>query len=75
MPTYAIVTIVEAPQSEVAWEVVSQRLLNGDGTQGAVSYVGAPWLVPENERRGVEYGTDSILLRIDGECVSLYPAD
>lgn len=75
MPRYAIVTIIEAPQSEIAWEKVGQQLLNDDAAQCAVSYVGAPWLVPGKKSGAVEYGTDAIRLRIDGECVSLYPAD
>lgn len=76
MPKYAIVTIIEAPQSEMAWEKISQQLLNGEATQGAVSYVGAPWLVPDNKSGPVvEYGTDSIRLRLNGACVSLHPAD
>jgi hypothetical protein len=73
MPRYAIVVIVEAPQSEMAWEKVKQQLLGG-ATQDSVSYVGAPWIVPRDRRQPVEYETDSIWLRLDGECVSLDPA-
>ncbi len=75
MLRYAIVVIVEAPQSEIAWEKVRQQLLHGDATQGSVSYVGAPWLVPGDRSGAVEYETDSIRLRLDSECVSLDPAD
>lgn len=73
MPRYAIVVIVEAPQSETAWEKVKQQLLGG-AMQDSVSYVGAPWIVPRDRRRPVEYETESIRLRLDGECVSLDPA-
>lgn len=73
MPRYAIVVIVEAPQSETAWEKVKQQLL-GSAMQDSVSYVGAPWIVPRGRRRPVEYETESIQLRLDGECVSLDPA-
>jgi hypothetical protein len=73
MPRYAIVVIVEAPQSETAWEKVKQPLLEG-AVRNAVSYVGAPWIVPCDRHRPVEYETDSIRLRLDGECVNLDPA-
>jgi hypothetical protein len=75
MPRYAIVTIIDAPQSEMAWENVRQQLLDGDSVQNAVAYVGAPWLVPGKEKVLAEYETDSILLRINGESISLDPAD
>jgi hypothetical protein len=75
MPRYAIVVIVEASQSEIAWEKVRQQLLYGHPTQSSVSYVGAPWLVPGDQSGAVEYGTDSIRLRLDSECVSLDPAN
>lgn len=73
MPRYAIVVIVKAPQSEAAWENVKQQLLKG-AMRDSVSYVGAPWIVPRDQRRPVEYETDSIRLRLDGELVSLDPA-
>lgn len=73
MPRYAIVVVVEAPQSEMAWEMVKQQL-HGGAMQDSVSYVGAPWIVPHDQRRAVEYETESIRLRLDGECVSLDPA-
>lgn len=76
MPTYAIVTVVEAVQPEEAWESVGGRLLNDDNAQGFVAYVGAPWLVPsESAGESVEYGTDAIWLRLDGESVRLIPAN
>lgn len=75
MPRYAIVVVVEAPQSETAWEVVKQQLLLGDAMKGSISYVGAPWLVPGDRREPVDYETDCIRLRLDSECVSLDPAD
>jgi hypothetical protein len=73
MPRYAIVVVVEAPQSETAWEKVKQQLLEG-AMRDCVSYIGAPWIVPPDRRRPVEYETDSIRLRLDGEYVSLDPA-
>jgi hypothetical protein len=73
MSRYAIVVIVEAPQSETAWEMV-KRQLHGDAMQDSVSYVGAPWIVPRDRCRPVEYETESIRLRLDGKCVSLDPA-
>lgn len=76
MPTYAIVTVVEAVHPEEAWETVGGRLLNDDNAQGVVAYVGAPWLVPdETAGESVEYGTDAIRLRLDGESVGLNPAN
>jgi hypothetical protein len=73
MPRYAIVVVVEAPQSEAAWEKVKQQLLEG-AMRDSVSYVGAPWIVPCDRRRPVEYETDSIRLRLNGKFVSLDPA-
>lgn len=73
MPRYAIVVIVEAPQSETAWDRVKQSLLAG-AVRNSVSYVGAPWIVPCDRHRSVEYETDGIRLRLDGECVNLDPA-
>jgi hypothetical protein len=75
MPRYAIVVVIEAPESETAWEVVKQQLLLDDATQGSISYVGAPWLVPSDQSEPVAYETDCIRLRLDSECVSLDPAD
>jgi hypothetical protein len=73
MPKYAIVVVVEAPQAEAAWEKVKQQLFEG-AMRDSVSYVGAPWIVPRDQCRPVEYETDSIRLRLDGEFVSLNPA-
>ena len=75
MPKYAIVVIVEAPRSEIAWEAVRKQLLLGDAMDGSISYVGAPWLVPGNRHGPVNFETDCIRLRIDSECVNLDPAD
>jgi len=74
MPRYAIVVIVEAPQSEAAWEVVKRPLL-GNAMRGSISYVGAPWLVPGDRPDPVDYETDCIRLRLNSKCISLDPAD
>jgi hypothetical protein len=74
MPRYAIVTVVEAPQPEKAWEKVGGQLLNDNAAH--IAYVGAPWLVPGDlVGEPVEYGTDAIRLQLNGKCVSLSPAD
>lgn len=76
MPKYAIVAVVEAPRPELAWENVGELLLNDDTAQCAATYVGAPWLVPDDSINGsTEYGTDAIRLQVNGKCVDLSPAD
>lgn len=76
MPKYAIVAVVEAPQAELAWEDVGERLLNDDTAQCVAAYVGAPWLVPDDSTNGsTEYGTDAIRLQVNGKDVDLSPAD
>jgi hypothetical protein len=72
MPRYAILSIVEAPLPEQAWESVEERLL-GDGEAG-IAYVGAPWLVPhDSEDEAVEYSVAAIKLELNGKNISLSP--
>jgi hypothetical protein len=72
---YAIVTVVEAPSAEEAWEKVAAEL--GPFTYSgapAVSdsgslYVGDPCPVPDAE----EYATRRVQLDIDGAALTVWP--
>ena len=76
MPKYAIVTVIDAPDAENAWERVGEYLLNGNLAKGPVAYVGAPWLVPSDiATERAEYGTEAICLWINDRRVDLDPAD
>lgn len=76
MPKYAIVAVVDAPQAELAWETVGERLLKDDAAECFITYVGAPWLVPDESTKGsAEYGTDAIRLKVNGKSVDLSPVD
>jgi hypothetical protein len=75
VPRYAIVAVIEADQPNDAWEKVSGLLSASGTTRSEITYVGAPWNVPSTGERPVEFGTDTICLTLDGECVTLDPAD
>jgi hypothetical protein len=75
MPSFAIVTIVEAAFPGQAWESIEERLLEDDMANAI--YIGAPWVVPADSvtAEPIEYQIDGIQIQLNGRHLDLDLAD